>query len=537
MFSNLFNPAKEEATRLSEKATQMARPLSLAKETVKETIAEPIKLFKKGFWSVGNEVKPKPLDAFKDSPFVGLKEAGKSIADVFKDTAGRVEEWGAAISDPESSLTKKLAKTGGVGVGAVNNLFSLVNAPLVALSPVPGIGYFADSVQALFAGIGNIGSGTADSLLNDVPISEKTREELRPLVKELGALAALAATGKLTGDVVTKIKGKTIEISDKIKDDVAVQIKIHEEHPQTTKIPIRTPNTKHTEYARSMGYEPYQAPETLPIIQFGKREKGELPEIQVGTKEKQAPVPKGTRLVPEEKPMFSDLFKEPEIRPVDVPLPRQSFVAELVESPIKATEVVDRPVPTGEPAPLMQPVGAGELKTPKLTEGVIANAIERDLITSGDLEHPQYRTANMKQQAQAAEQFVRTNPSEALRVAEGKSPAPEGIIPSMIFNAVEALISRTGDGAMLARLVKGEMGRAGSAAGQFIRGFGERDVLSPVRTVTNIEKARATNYEKRTGKKPEKAEAEEVKSMKKNIKKSASSRQDWEDFIREISCN
>ena len=119
----------------------------------------------------------------------------------------------------------------------------------------------------------------------------------------------------------------------------------------------------------------------------------------------------------------------------------------------------------------------------------------------------------------------------------GEEAPPANLLANMVFVAVESRAIRTGDVATLQRLAsESQLSIKATAMGQEIRALGEREQLSPVKIMEDIKVAREVAYEKKTGKSAAKATQEEVADMKQHIRKNASKRPSWEEFINEIKC-
>ena len=527
-FDGLFSSAQAKKQRLQSTVRQADKANSFG-GIVKETIKTPANWFMEGVKSV--ETQPKSFSELVKDPYLPLKAGSKNLFDTLNDSAKRLQDWGQTISDPKTSTAKKVAATGEVGMGWLNNMFTAFSAPLAALSPVPGVGNVADMINQGFAGIMNIGGKTAEEGVNALPISEKTKQEIMPLSKELGGLLVMAAAGKGGADIVGKVKSKTLEINRRVQEDVRIQIRILSESGET-KIPIRTPSTKHAEYARSQGYEPYTRPEDLPIIRFGKKERTLEPTIQLS--ERLSPsLPKGARLVPETtvqapKGEFDGLFRQ---SPIPTRPERLTGAEPAIESRMQRTTQELLP----EAPTAIKPIeSTGEKRVSTLAEKMEALAIEKELTDSfGKL--PEYSAVNWGEQLQFATQVYKGNPAQALRILRGEEMPPSNILLNAFAVAIEKLAIRAGDTALL-KTISDTSSLRSTRYGQEIGILSQREQLSPVKIMSDVKRGREEAFEKKTGKSVAKATQEEVSNMKKEIKKNASKRQDWDSFIKEIQC-
>lgn len=460
------------------------------------------------------------------------KEIATEVASTWKDSFDRFVSVMDTANDPEATPLDLSLKTGEAAVGVVNAAFAPMTAALKGAATIPKIGHVADAVNIFFSALGSGASTVAiEQGVDRLPVSEQTKEKIRPLAGELAALAAQIAAGKAGEVGATKFRAKQAEATQAIKDDIAVQVKIADEGP-LPKNPIKSPNDKHAEYARSQGYEPYMAVEELPIIKFGPKAKEEMPTIQTRIRES-ANFPEGMKLVPDTTPKFT-------------PAVRGGFL-ESVKRPEAATEPVSKtqfsqPITEGAPqAPLSPVASTGEVKTSRLAENVETNAVERRLVESETGNLPEYRQANMAEQAQRASQLLNESPEQALRIALGEETAPIGIIPEAVFVAVENRAIMSGDGVTMMKLAReSNLSTQATAMGQRIRTLGERDQLSPVKVMSDVTETRAKSFKKTTGKDYETVKAEfkkeESASLEKELKKAASKRQDWESFMKDLTC-
>jgi hypothetical protein len=188
------------------------------------------------------------------------------------------------------------------------------------------------------------------------------------------------------------------------------------------------------------------------------------------------------------------------------------------------------------PKKLIPAESAGKIVASRLAARVQANAVEKKLTDSlGDL--PEYNRVNMKEQAQLASDLIAADPDKAIRIARGEEEPPAHILPESVFVAVEEHAIQTGNVDLLRQLATGNLSSEATAMGQRIRALGERDQDSPVKAMRDVQQAREKAVEKRTGKTVAKAKKDAVSEMKKEIKKTASKRPDWNEFIKEITCN
>ena len=177
--------------------------------------------------------------------------------------------------------------------------------------------------------------------------------------------------------------------------------------------------------------------------------------------------------------------------------------------------------------------GEGELKIRGLALGVEQKAIEAKLTKSfGDL--PDYRTVNLKEQAQKSADLLNTDYEKAKRVAMGQETPPTDLLPEMVFNAVEERALREGDITTLKDLgTTSELLSEATTMGQRIRALGERNPESPVAKIIEVVKAR----EKQSGiADVGKAKSQEAVKIKNEIAKVKIPKETWDSFISSLVC-
>lgn len=205
----------------------------------------------------------------------------------------------------------------------------------------------------------------------------------------------------------------------------------------------------------------------------------------------------------------------------------------------EATAIAERGLPAIEGASKartttnIRPIeGTGATQVRTLSEGVEAQAIENDLIdTFGDL--PIYQQVSMKEQARLAAAYVMDKPEDAKAVAMGLKAPPRDILPESIFVAVEKKAIAEGDVETLRQLAtESKLTTAATTMGQRIRTLAERDTLSPVDAIQEVQDARRAALEARDAK----AIDETVDEIRDEVKKAAPTKGQWESFIESILC-
>lgn len=237
----------------------------------------------------------------------------------------------------------------------------------------------------------------------------------------------------------------------------------------------------------------------------------------------------------------------------------RAFVNKLVSSEVKVEptapqvkggflESVQRPeAPTEAP---VRPVGervtpeAPEVpqKISKVALSVEARAIEQKL-ADGFEGKAGFDPITIKEQARLVSELIARDVEQAKRMIRGEEPIPDNLRGSSLIVGLEEHALRTGDAALLKDLAKSPLTSETSRSAQELRILAERIPNSPVQVILDVSKAREIALEGRTGgilkrkQKVAQIQKVEVENIRIEIKKSASKRPTWEEFIKEIKCN
>lgn len=453
--------------------------LPAAARSVGKAIAEP---FVAGFQNT--PVTPKTA-----SPVMSTVHA---FSDAIKQGAANLNTQVGTIVDNHSTALQKGVAVGETVVGTINSVFGALLSPLQGLATVPGVGSVVDGVNKVFGAIGEGAGGNAVNILNTLPLSQATKDTLLPLVHDTASLVAQFAIGKLGHDVVTKIADNAKAITTTISDDAAVKIPVQSDTTATDHPAEPVETVKPTEEPAQDGSKPApiapEVPETPPTPSF---------------KPLQAP---------ETAPEAPGAPKTP-VSPEDPAAPKQ---------PLQAPKQADTAKPL-QTAPGQSKIGKSiEVKAvdAKLTEGFKG--------TAG------YDPITIKDQAERATKLVSDNIDQARAVVRGDAPLPEGLKGTALIIAMEEHIKANPDGELAHELANSPLVSATSGAAQELRLAAERIPDSITAKFREVKAAREAAVEKRGGMKKQ---VEAAKSdIKKEIKRTVSKPQTWDDFIRQVQC-
>lgn len=191
----------------------------------KETPLGDLENFASGTNNALNEAGTAAKEGFEQA-FDANKKAGQSVhtfADAFSPLTSAVSDAGDKISnavitaqDQHASALQKGVAVGDAGVSALNALFSPFSVAMNVASKVPVVGKVADVVSGIFGALGNGEADLAGNSVNTLPISEDAKNEIRPLVQEVGALTAQLLAGKAGGEILPEISSKSKVVLSKI---------------------------------------------------------------------------------------------------------------------------------------------------------------------------------------------------------------------------------------------------------------------------------------------------------------------------------
>lgn len=536
-----------------------------------EVVESPSKALTKRYNEVGEDI----VHLFVDNFSYGTETVQKMLEDHENGT-------GSTAGDV-ANLARLISSTAGM-------IFSPITGTLEAAQELPVLKQVADAINAPFTVAGYAGAFASGKALDVMPISQESKDILKQPIEELGTLAAQIFFGgkvmsKLADTFVTKGTVTPVEATRIITE-------IRRENPQIFQLesgiidvnlrlppplpaaPIQLPGavqrrgTKmHEEYMREMGYETYVAAEKLPVIQVGKPPKSELPVVQIETPARRAKDDLVYEPLKDEQPkvyyygttrknaevILDQGFKQKEIPLVQEKKNAVENAEAIVEVRLKKGAEIDtttkaykpedvRPVAiesAAKPATKVEPKSPnveGEKAQSTLAAKVEARAIEEGL-TSGFGRLPEYRRVNMKEQAQFAADIINADPQRALNMAMGRERVPDHVIPEAIFTAVENRAVKMKDVETLRALASDSpMSLEATAMGQRIRALGERVADSPVKIIQEIRNVREAAIEKRSKGKIEATKKAIASDIKVEIKKAASKRPTWEEFIKEVQC-
>lgn len=110
------------------------------------------------------------------------------------------------------------------GVAGANVLFSPLSSVFVAAEEVPVLRYPAAGINYIFGKLGETGGWAGSKVTDALPVSQETKDVIRPAVEELSALLAQYYGAKGAGKGGEVIKAKTEKLRADIKEKVTKDI-------------------------------------------------------------------------------------------------------------------------------------------------------------------------------------------------------------------------------------------------------------------------------------------------------------------------
>lgn len=511
-------------------AYNLNSPIGIAKETVKGLANPFIAAYEgalKGYKSV--EPAEKGVKEFITSKDASAKAGGKVWADAVTDLSTRWNEFTNAWGTEEKSGVEREAATARLAMGGVNVFFAPISGTMKMLSPVPGVGYVADKVEQLFASIGGGAGAFAGDILDDLPIAEDKKKDLKPIVEETAAFMAMIAAGKAGEASYIKVKNNVNTILTDLKSvdaqsvagaidrspygtNPSINIKVQ---PEPTKVPVTREGTPKPQKVnvRQAYDEPYIPDSELPVIDAGQgaRTPTGMKTIQTEAP-KSRPVKGDVTFEPIEQQNFS--WNKPKAKEVS---PREKYTPTE-----KQLELVPSAKPKGEVVTTKKKKSNNGDTFQSETSVKFKNEAERRGFNTTDVPVQERRTKITDWKN--SDEFVGKNTERALNITKGNEAPPTGMMVEDIYKSLELKALKDGNVDLINELIPL---RVGTEAGRGLQALSrETWSTNPVETARTIQNARAELIGKELVAK-ERAKVKEIEVPKQDA---------WDTFIKEITC-
>ncbi len=445
--------------------------------------------------------------------------AAKSTWDILKGTPGKIaEDVKTGAEEFQNREPLSLAKAGfRVAADSANAVFAPLSAAIGSILEASGGQKLTDAV----------GQKIADkSGITDWPAFQKFAMEHPNAGEDFNRLLTLAMSAAETSkispkNVLERTALQVRELASKVSREVVRpapaptglrKLTVQSEGVEGP-VGLNTSKNRMANYSKEMGYEGYTPDSMLPEIPFGAKGKSAIPSIQMDAPQRGPRAPDGMRY-----------------EPIPSPLTVDQVLGNRSRQPV-GTSAPGAEIGSVEPRAVG---GTGETQTRGLSLGVEAKAIENKLVKNlGDL--PEYQVVNMADQAAKASDFMAKDFELAKKVAKGDALPPADLLPEAVFVAVENAAIKAKDVNLLRELATGKLTGEATTMGQRIRTLAERDPESPVTAMKDIVRVREEKAA-RTEKNIPKAKRQTVNELKKELNKSRPTKQNWNEFIKSITC-
>lgn len=531
--------------------------------------------------SVGSKTTPLDMGAAKGAidKEVGVnwathpvQSAKELYSNVKKDIDTTIQNLITNTVQFKSDVLSNTNRTGSEKVGTTLNLLhSMANLVLLPVSEtysiasqLPVIKPAADAIGVIFGTAGKILAFDAGQLLSVVPgLSEANKAALQEPIENVASLAGQILLG---GFVYEKITGLMEAKGSITPEDIKATIKEAEQHAEYIKslpAPKESPKLSTPEQPLLEAPKKQSSVTGDGFTMSDKADKGivakskaissykeELEKYNANPTEAQkikvlkAKEVKDNLLNPNEEIIQP---KAPTVSPKlaqTIETVRSITTTKSEVAPIETTSgfAVEPKAPSEE---IIQPKtkitslkpieGTGETKIRGLSEGVEAKAIQNKLTDSfGDL--PDYKTVNIKEQAQKASDLISKDYEAARAIAVGEKSAPKGVVPEAVYIAVENRAIAEGDIQTLKDLANSKLATEATTMGQRIRTLAERDPESPSIKIKEIQEAREKAVSERAKKSVIEAKEDVVQQVKEHIQRASARPRDWKSFVESITC-
>lgn len=176
---------------------------------------------------------------------------GRAVNDAIVSTQQDLQKRFQELSDsmqPDgtletASLTSKqlgaerVAKASSIGLGIVNAAFLPFSAFFKGGEQLPVVGDIFKTVNNLVGGIGQVGSHVGNAVTDALPVTDKTKESLRPVLGETFSLLAQFGLGAITHEVVkSELDPLAKKTQDIIANDENLKASVKNEVPEETQV-------------------------------------------------------------------------------------------------------------------------------------------------------------------------------------------------------------------------------------------------------------------------------------------------------------
>ncbi len=527
-------PVNKSPVNLLKQATKTEYPQTV--QSIKDIVSDPL----------SKKADPKKIinDAW-EALKVPMQQESQRIAQVFNKNAGT----------PSQKIGQGLSAISGAGSVA----FSPISALFSAANDVPVLGTISKLVTVPFSFFGEGAPKVSNAIIDHLPISQQAKDNIKPGLGEIFALASQLALGKLT-DIgpkkIEELQGKygVEDTKTIVKKATELSQDVKTEHkyltPQEVRNEVLHSDLKDTPAGNTLMKASIEAARNNKDIKvaalmkktedatnnFIAERKGKVtPELNKRIKESvknftteqngkntTLKTPGGNeftyKLVDKTE---SQIMKQTEGM-------QKNFTSPDINKELNTDTTKESTIKGDQSSTTLPEKGVS-----KIGSSIETKAIENRL-TNGFEGVAGYDKITIKDQAKRAAD-VMTNIDEARSIIKGEKPLPEGLRGTALILAAEEHIAKTGDAQLAHDLANSPLVSETSTAAQEMRLAAERNPDSLTLKLQELKKVREDQFKKRYG---DKSSKEFVKKSVEDIKKQVKrpDKHDWGNFINSLQC-
>lgn len=493
---------------------------NVLKETFKPSnLLEATKKVLPGAAQTVNEIKSNPLstghatlpqDVWKavTGPLQAEKENIKALID-----SGKRQ----SVSERGGASLKVIAGAGGV-------LFSPISALFAGANDIPILGTVSKLITVPFSAMGDAGAGAGNAIVDKLPISQEAKNQIKPGIEQIFALAGQLVLGKVGLDVKAwdALKAKFGEADATTIATKAQELANQKTGFETKPVPDIVPTPVESKPAEGFVTKPVSDTNYTRLI--SQREYDAL--------QKTGSLPAN----PDNQTLIIKPGQESQIKGVGESKQYRATFNSSIEDKITSSDTPMQASVTG-------PIGKEHIasvepitKVTKAASDINENLVKKGFDNIPESEQAKYTTMTKADQIAKITEFMSKNLEEAKGAAKGELPIPHGILPQPLFNAMEEYATKNNDVQLLRDLAKSPIATQLSEAGQTLGSHGFNDnPNSSVSAMREVAKAREKAIEKKTGK----SIKENTKSITESIKKEVGkthTKETWSSFVESLKC-
>lgn len=428
------------------------------------------------------------LDAISDA----IMEGGKNLN----------EQW-STIQNTHSQSALIGANGEIILKSVIAPLFSTLLSPLQGIATIPGVGSVVDGLNKIFGAIGEGSGQAATQVLNEIPMPQATKDNLTPLVHDAASLAGQLVAGDASGEVLSSLRDKAVAITDTVHSQIQGAKSVLDTGPVKS-LPVEGESTS-TQVPFANQYTP---PAELPTIQMGPKAPETLPTIQT-------------------EPGYKTPASSPDIQTEQAPaVPNEAVSQTRTVAPNESTDSV--------PNDSVTPQKTGQVT--RTANNINATLVRQGFDALSPEEQSKFTPKSYAESASKVSGLMDDDIEKVKQMARTGKGIPKDVHPQILFNTIEALATKEGDGSLLSDLGRSPLGKKLSEAGSTMGAHAFNDnPNSAVDAIRAVQEARTAALPK--GVDAGKVTAKDVETMSSDIKSSRSTPSKWADFAKQIVCN